>query len=100
MATTNIKRLIESTFGSVDIAYASLTLTAADATANTVAVDFNNFLDIVDVAIVQTRDANNNLSNERFDITWSGTIVTVADGSTDTLASDDQLVVIAFGKAR
>jgi len=58
-------------------------------------------LSVIDGALIQVLDSGNNVATTDIDVTWSGNVLTLADGSTFNLdASGHNIYGVVWGKAR
>lgn len=69
---------------------------AADATANTLSVTVNGLRAILG-AIIMVLNSGNNVATSDADVTWSGNVLTIADGSTFDIASTMNIYMIVWG---
>jgi len=77
------------------IVRATLTAVAGDDTANSFTVDLAPKLKAVDSFMLEHRKSDGQLKAVK--ATVSGTVITVADGATDTIAAGDTTVIWAEG---
>lgn len=99
MATTTLRKLVENVGIVSSMAKAHVVAAAADDTAGTFDVKFNNELASIEDVIVYGKDSGN-VEKSGYDVTFSGTTVTIADGGTTTIANGDIFVVVAFGNPK
>ena len=72
------------------------TVTSAEDTASTVAIDFADYIDEDIVgAIVQAVRSGKVVTSDAA-VSFSGTVLTVADGTSYTLTADDVLNIIVY----
>ncbi len=73
--------------------------TTAEATAGTLSVSISELRTITG-AIVQILNSGNNVATSDADITWSGNTLTIANGSSYTMASTDNIYTLVWGIPR
>ena len=96
MAKTNFSAIGTQNFRGPE-PFGTYTVTAADATANSVTLDFSAAFEdgTVSGVIAQVTRAGN-VATSDLDITTSGNSVTFADGTTYALTADDLITYIVF----
>lgn len=74
-------------------------ITGADGEGTSAAISIPGFSRI-DGAIIQALDDGNNIVTQDADVTWSGNILTIADGSSFDLSADgDAIYAVVWGLA-
>lgn len=97
MAAAYYHDLTNSTKESAATVVAKYTITSANDTAGTVSLTLED-LPAITGAIVQTFASNGDRKGEAdILVTWSGKVLTLADGTTDAITSGDVVVIYAFG---
>ena len=74
---------------------ATYTITSADDTAGTVALTLSDLKTIQGV-LEQVRAANGDIQDNDIKVTWSGNVLTLADGTTDAITSGETVIIHAF----
>jgi len=74
-----------------------VTPSSAEESANTLSVDLSRYFHTIKGVQITILDSGNNVATSDVDVTWSGTTVTIADGSSYNLEATDTIYLTVFG---